>query len=184
MSDDARNPWWLLVPALVGAAVFLLDQVTKIVVIDALGPTSSDHRRELLGAVLAFEYVENQGAAFGLLQGRGTLLILIAGVLIATLVLYYRQAGRSSLLVAISLGCLIGGAVGNVVDRIRLGHVVDFIAVGVWPKFNVADSAISIGVLLLGWYLYRGQHVTESSREREESVPPGRRLNEAAGRDA
>ena len=50
-----------------------------------------------------------------------------------------------------SLGLLVGGALGNIIDRVRLGYVVDFVAVGVWPKFNAADSAVTIGVLMLAW---------------------------------
>lgn len=156
--------------------VVAADQLTKLLVVAALGRDATDLRRELLGAVLALEYVENTGAAFGVLRGQGLLLTVAAGVLVAALVVYYRRAGqaeRFSPVLASSLGLLAGGAAGNVVDRLRLGYVIDFIAVGIWPKFNVADSAISIGVVLLAWHLFRDSG--EPSRPEAAILPEGER---------
>ncbi len=107
---------------------------------------------------MAFEYIENTGAAFGVLEGQGVFLTLIAGTIIAMLIWRYLRAGQPSLLMATSLGLVVGGAIGNVIDRLRLGYVVDFVAIGVWPKFNVADSAVVIGVLMLAWSMSRADH--------------------------
>ncbi len=138
-------------PLVVASAVFLGDQVTKAIAAESLGRDASSHRFELLGSMLAFEYLENTGAAFGVLEGQGIVLTLIAGLVVVLLVAHYLRSGRTSAVMATSLGLLIGGALGNVVDRVRLGYVIDFIAVGIWPKFNLADSAVTVGVVLLGW---------------------------------
>ena len=69
--------------------------------------------------------------------------------------------GADTPALAASLGLLAGGALGNLIDRLRLGHVVDFVAVGVWPKFNVADAAVSLGVLLLVWHGLSEERTTE-----------------------
>ena len=138
-------------PVGVAGLVIGLDQVTKTVVSDAWGPGAGSHRFELLGSLLAFEYIENTGAAFGVFAGQGILLTLVAGAIVGILIWRYLSGGRSSPMLAVSMGLLVGGAVGNLIDRVRLGYVVDFVAVGTFPRFNAADSAVTIGVLLLAW---------------------------------
>lgn len=135
--------------------VVLADQASKWLAVREIGPGATDHRIELLGRWVAFEYLENTGAAFGILDGQGSLLTIVAGVVVAVLLGYHFRSGGSSPLIAVSIGLLVGGALGNVIDRVRLGYVVDFIAVGIWPKFNLADSAVTIGVALLGWAMLR-----------------------------
>lgn len=134
---------------LLPVAIVVLDQLTKAVISDWLGPGAGAHRWEMAGRALAFEYLENRGAAFGILPEQTGLLaalsILISGF---GLVVMWREA-RHHPLTAIAIGMIVGGAVGNIVDRLRLGYVVDFVAVGTWPKFNLADSMISIGVVVL-----------------------------------
>ncbi len=74
-------------------------------------------------------------------------------------------------MLAVSLGLLVGGALGNVIDRVRLGYVIDFIAVGIWPKFNLADSAVTIGVVLLAWSL--SQDGSGAVNDRAVPAPDG-----------
>ena len=138
-------------PLGVALATITIDQLAKAVVVLALGPAESSHVMELVGGVLSVEYVENRGAAFGLFRGQGAVLSLVALAILGGLVVYYRRVEAPSAWLAAAVGLVAGGAVGNLVDRIRLGYVVDFLAVGPWPKFNVADSAITVGVLLLAW---------------------------------
>lgn len=135
--------------------VVLADQASKWIAVREIGPDASDHRIELLGRWIAFEYLENTGAAFGVLDGQGSLLTIVAGVVVAVLLGYHLRMGGSSTLMAVSIGLVVGGALGNVFDRVRIGYVVDFVAVGLWPKFNLADSAVTIGVALLGWEMLR-----------------------------
>jgi len=101
-------------------------------------------------------YVRNSGAAFGLFQGQSFILALIALVGVAVLLLYaflfhhkisFLDKGPGK----VALGLLLGGAVGNLIDRIRIGYVTDFIDVGIWPTFNIADSAIVVGAIILAY---------------------------------
>ena len=105
---------------------------------------------------LHLTYVQNTGAAFGLLRGAGPLLILISLAVIVTLMRSLRQeAPQAQDLPArcqrYGMILILGGALGNLIDRIRLGYVVDFVDLRVWPVFNLADSAITIGIALLVW---------------------------------
>lgn len=156
-----------------------IDQMTKALAVAALGRDADSHRFELFGSFLAFEYIENTGAAFGVLEGRGVVLTLIAGAIVAALVWTYARAGRSSPVLAASLGLLVGGALGNIIDRVRLGYVVDFVAVGVWPKFNVADSAVTIGVLMLAWTMARDEKHAHNAHANQpaDADPPVGKLN-------
>lgn len=153
-----------MVPVLVAAVVIGLDQLAKAAIVEWLGPGSPSHRFDLVDGLLAVHYVENTGAAFGVLADRRVVLSVLALVVLVGLVLYYRQMGHGSMAARLGMGLLVGGALGNIIDRVRLGHVVDFIAVGPWPKFNVADSAITAGVLLVAWRAVSGY----------ETGPPGR----------
>ena len=101
---------------------------------------------------LALEYTENRGAAFGLLSGLVPILAAsIDSPYWRACSCYYLRQARPALWQTVAIGVIAGGALGNLLDRVRLGHVVDFLSVGPWPNFNVADSAITIGVLVLIW---------------------------------
>ena len=140
------------------AGVLVLDQVSKAVV----SATLKIHEiRPLIHGLLNLTRVHNTGAAFGLLAGQSSplrtvffLAVSLVAMGVVLWMLYRLPPGQKVELVALSL--ILGGALGNVFDRVRLGEVVDFIDVYYhsyhWPAFNVADSAISIGVILL---LYR-----------------------------
>ena len=137
----------LLTTALV---ITVLDQVVKGVVVNAMRMGESI---SLIGQVVRFTRTSNTGAAFGIFRGGSVWfagLSLVAAVLIAAL---SRQIARGRRIERVAFGLILGGTVGNLIDRIRLGAVVDFIDIGVnsvrWPAFNVADSAITIGVTLL-----------------------------------
>lgn len=98
-------------------------------------------------------YVTNTGAAFGILRDQTGFLLLTTVIGLAAIYLYYRFPPFDHVVVPISVGMILGGAVGNLLDRVRLGRVTDFIDLPRWPAFNVADSAIVIGIaiLLLGY---------------------------------
>jgi len=144
--------WWresiLFLTALV---VVVADQVTKYLAVQHL----SDGRMiPVVGDVLRLRYTTNTGAAFGLFQDQGFVLTIIALVVVGVIVFYYRRLPDQMLLVRISLGLQLGGAIGNLVDRLRHGgSVVDFIEFVLWPVFNIADAAIVLGVALLAYYL-------------------------------
>jgi signal peptidase II len=141
------------------AGVLAADQVVKRLVVDWLGPEAATHRQDVIGSWLAFEYVENTGAAFGILAGRTWLLSVAAVLIVSWFVWAYGRSLPGFWMMQVAVGLVLGGAIGNLVDRIRLGYVVDFIAVGTWPRFNVADSAITIGLVLLFISAFREEAV-------------------------
>ena len=107
---------------------------------------------------LAWELAHNNGGAFGSLEGGNGKLIVAALFAIGLILYWVRQV--DSPMMAAALGLLLGGAIGNLIDRIRLGHVIDFIAIQrdghtIFPNFNVADSAITVGACLLAYSWYR-----------------------------
>jgi len=145
---------------LCAAAIVALDQVTKLFASSHLMPGESI---SVLGDFIRLTLVHNTGAAFGLFPGSRVPFIVVSVVAIAVvLYLFFRETYRS-VANRILLGCILGGAIGNLIDRVRLGYVVDFIDVGFgtarWPVFNAADSAVTIGVLLLAWNLARSGRV-------------------------
>ena len=168
---DHRRASPAALPSLVILVTVAVDQVTKWLVGRTLGPGRADRRIEILEPVLALEYVENTGAAFGTFRGQGVLLSLLAVLVLSGLVVYYRRMAVPSRLATASLGLLAGGAVGNLLDRFRLGYVVDFVAVGVWPKFNVADSAITVGVALLAWQVLTSDQRAANDRRHSRMNP-------------
>src|SRR6478609_11618099 len=107
----------LWVPVLIGGVVVVLDQVTKALIRGWIGPGAGHHRVDLLGSFVSFTYVENPGAAFGILRGQTGFLILAASAIVALLMLSLRGAGGLSPLMHIGLGLLLGGALGNLIDR-------------------------------------------------------------------
>lgn len=129
--------------------VLVLDQWTKAIVQRELGPGSDRSVVPLVGDWILFEYAQNRGVAFGVLGGRPDVAAVLPVLILAGIVAYaVRHRFAGPWLVA-GAGLAIGGALGNLLDRARFGYVIDFVAVGPWPNFNVADSAISIGVACL-----------------------------------
>ena len=149
---------------LVALAVLALDQLAKWLVATNLELGESVAPLAALSRLFSITYVTNTGAAFGLLREGSTLFVFVAIVVSAIIVLYVRKLPADQQLVRVALGLQLGGALGNLIDRLRLGHVVDFIDVKFWPVFNVADSAIVIGVALLAIAFWR--------QERAAARPP------------
>lgn len=131
---------------LVAILTLALDQSTKALVLAHL---SGGRVISLLGGLLYLDYARNTGAAFNLLQAHGGVFVIVALAALLGAALFYRRIARSSIWTRLAVGLIMGGAAGNLVDRLRLGYVVDFIDLRWWPVFNVADSAVVTGVLLL-----------------------------------
>lgn len=134
-----------------------LDQLTKSWVGSAFGPGQERRSVAVIGDVLEVRYVENRGAAFGMLRGESLILSLLAISLTVGLLIYFWRLEVAPMATITGVGLIIGGAVGNLADRLRLGFVVDFISVGAWPTFNLADSAITIGVASFAFSLLRDE---------------------------
>jgi signal peptidase II len=141
---------------LLAGGILLLDQVTKIWILQLFANTSQTSL-PLLGEWLRFSFATNTGAAFGLLPQQTWLFVAAAAIVAPVIVYLGGTSAADPWPVSLSLGLMLGGSLGNLVDRIRLGHVVDFIDVGVgswrWPSFNVADSAFVVGTILLIAYV-------------------------------
>jgi signal peptidase II len=138
------------VPALVAAVVVLLDQLSKLWVVATLGPDTMTNFIPIVGDTVRIAYSHNTGVAFSMFQGHPELLTIVALLILAGAVAFYAtQLPNHRTIVQLIMGLIVGGAVGNIVDRIRLGYVVDFVQVGWFPIFNLADSAISVGAALL-----------------------------------
>ena len=142
-----------ITPALasVAGAIVVFDQLSKWSLAAALGRERISARIDVMGDWLALEYAENPGAAFGLFADAGSALAIASLAIIVGLLGNTHRAERPPLWQSIAVGAVLGGAIGNLLDRVRLGYVVDFISIGAWPNFNVADSAITIGVVALAW---------------------------------
>jgi signal peptidase II len=151
----AKRPW--LRAGLVLAAVVIVDQLSKRIVDDSVTP--GDSHTVIPG--LHIVHVANKGVAFGAFAGGHTLvLVVIAAAVVALLIYFVRHAQRP--LVWLPTGLLVGGALGNIFDRIRNGAVTDFIKLPWWPAFNVADISITLGVLALLYVFERGSREPDS----------------------
>lgn len=145
----------------VALLVLAFDQITKAIIIRTLvvGESWPDPSWPV-----RITHVTNTGAAFGVLQGQALFLTITTVLGVGAILLYYLYPPFEHGIMRVAMGMLLGGALGNLTDRLRLGHVTDFIDFRFWPAFNVADSSISIGVaiLLLAYLL---QELRQSKRE-------------------
>lgn len=127
----------------------LADQISKLWIRTNMLPGQSIPE----GGLILITYVRNTGAAFGLLANQNLLIIFTVLVGIAAIALYYAHPLVQTLWLRLSLSLLLGGAIGNLIDRLRFGYVIDFIDLRVWPVFNIADSCITVGVGMMAYYL-------------------------------
>jgi len=134
-------------PYLIFKLVIILDQVSKYIIRANLGINDSI---KILGNLIRITYVKNTGISFGLFKGHNILFLLLS-ILVFILLLFIFIRDKKY---AIQLSLIMGGIVGNVIDRIILGYVVDFIDIAVWPVFNIADTAISVGIV---WLLFASE---------------------------
>jgi signal peptidase II len=146
--------------ALLLGAVVAADQLTKALV--RSGVTPGDEDPVLPGVELV--HVRNEGVAFGLLSGGKTVVVVIVALALLALALYF-VTHSSRPLAWLPTGLLMGGALGNIVDRVRDGAVTDFIKLPAWPAFNLADIAITAGVLAL-LYVIETQNSPDGARDR------------------
>ncbi|RME31099.1 MAG: signal peptidase II [Thermoflexia bacterium] len=144
----------------VAALVLALDQATKTWVVRNLAPGQSQELAEWLAPVLSLTHVTNTGVAFGLLQGLGDILTLVALLTIILILAFSRSLPSDQWLPHIALGLQLGGALGNLTDRLFRGAVVDFVDLNFWPLhhwpiFNIADTSIVAGVGLVLLSIWR-----------------------------
>lgn len=140
----AGTAQWAALLAVAFAAV-VADQLTKQIVgrtlrlgesVDLVGPFSIHH-------------VQNSGIAFGLFASRTGIVILVTGVAVGLMLWFFAHSAKRHPVLPVALGLVLGGSVANLIDRVRLGHVTDFLDLVAWPAFNLADTFIVVGVALL-----------------------------------
>src|SRR5256714_9765316 len=153
------SPCRLALVAGIAVLVFALDRIPKLWVEQNIPLYES---RQVVGDYVRIVHTQNTGAAFGLLPERTTLLSVLSVLAVLAIVYYYRQFASNSALVSATLGMQLGGAFGNLLDRITQGYVVDLVDVGVgdvrfWA-FNVADSSIVVGIILVTAALWYEEH--------------------------
>jgi signal peptidase II len=144
--------------------VFLCDQASKALIKQAM--TFGEYR-QIFGASFMLTLTKNPGGAWGILPSENYVFVAFAVVAIVALLYAYHKIARNDLLVGSAFALALGGAVGNLLDRLRYGYVVDFFDVRIikWPIFNVADSAISLGIVLLLVHYVRSLRAESASRK-------------------
>jgi signal peptidase II len=140
----AGSAQWLALLA-VAAAAIVADQLTKQVIARTLTVGDSV---EIIGP-FSIRHVENSGIAFGLFASRTTFVIAITAIAVGWMVWFFARSGRRHPVLPVALGFVLGGSVANLIDRVRLGHVTDFLDLEAWPAFNLADTFIVVGVGML-----------------------------------
>jgi len=145
-----------LVLPVVAVVVVITDQVSKAWVIENIPLNTTREIIPLLKDIFVLTHITNSGAAFGLFPQLSLVFTFVALAVSFVIVIYYRSIPAGQWLVRLSLGLQLGGAIGNLIDRLRFGgSVVDLFYLRFWPVFNVADSAIVCGVALLMFHLMR-----------------------------
>lgn len=136
-------------------SVILLDQITKFL---ALRFLQLNTPVLLVKNFLNLTLVHNRGGAFGFFQNQWLLFVVVSFFAIGLIL--YNLKKTNSIILKLSLSLILGGCVGNLIDRLRFGFVVDFLDLRVWPVFNLADSCITIAALFLTWELVFKKNVT------------------------
>jgi signal peptidase II len=159
---------WLALVAIALAAIGA-DQLTKRVVASRL---ALDEDVRVVGP-LSIHHVQNSGIAFGLFSSATSIVIVLTAVAVAWMLWFFARSGARHPILPVALGLVIGGSVSNLLDRIRLGHVTDFLDLRFWPAFNLADSFIVVGVAILLVALVAADR-EPAGRRRVGDAPPAR----------
>lgn len=184
MSPARRND---LVMVAAGVFVVLVDQLSKHWITQYFTTGAPKDPISLLGPILQLTYDQNPGVAFSLLEGQGILFLFIALAIAVVGYLYWRLRDSGSLLLKLTFGLILGGAIGNLIDRFSHRYVVDFIHFQIpghfdYPIFNLADSAICVGVVLLAVLLWRADATNGAGRKATPTAGPA--VSQAAEDDA
>jgi signal peptidase II len=171
-TSKLRDTWGirLLLP-ITAAMVLLADQSSKYIIVNSLQRYQEWAPIPALRRLFAITYTTNTGAAFGLFPNGSVFFVLIAVAVVIAILVYYQQLATHQWLLRLSLGLQLGGALGNLLDRLTRGYVVDFIYFKFWPVFNVADSCIVVGVALMAYVLLK--EGKENPGEQEVSAAGG-----------
>lgn len=132
---------------IVATLVVIIDQITKAIVRSVIPIGES---LPVIPGVVYLTHIANSGAAFGILQNNRVIFLVATAIVIGLILYFQRTLAKENRSVNLFLGLVMGGSIGNLIDRVTTGSVTDFIDFRFWPVFNVADSAIVIGAIFLG----------------------------------
>ena len=153
----------------VAALVVIIDQASKRIIWEAFKNTGG---MDLIDGVLRITLSKNTGAVMGLLSGYRWILLTATGLSIIALIFFAYRMRYAPLLKRLCLGLILGGAFGNLIDRVATGEVVDFIDMGIgphrWPTYNVADIAVTVGAVILIWGFIRSENFFDAPRKAED----------------
>ena len=140
----AGRTQWVILLLVAGAAV-IADQLTKQVVGRTLGLGESV---DIVGP-FTIHHVQNSGIAFGLFGSRTSIVIVVTAIAVGAMLIFFARSGRRHPVLPVALGLVLGGSIANLVVRVRVGYVTDFLDLVAWPAFNLADTFIVVGVTIL-----------------------------------
>lgn len=163
-----------LVLLLISGTIIILDQITKYFIRQNLGVGEIWSPWSWLTPYARLVHWQNSGIAFGLFQGKGELFKVLAILVSLAIIYYYPRVPASDWSLRLAMGLQLGGAVGNLIDRmLQDGIVTDFISVGTFPVFNIADSSITIGVVVLLLGVYIQERKLKRQSQRSETTTTG-----------
>ena len=145
-------------PLGIGIFVFIIDQLVKLFVVSTMHIGQSI---PVIDGIFSITYVLNPGAAFGMLEHQRWIFILAAMGVMMIAAVCYRHIQRENMFIRCGSGLLLGGAAGNLADRIQTGLVIDFFDFHIWPVFNLADVAICVGAGILIWDIWQRRNEDE-----------------------
>jgi signal peptidase II len=154
---------------LVMASVLLVDILSKLAVESRIQLNTTWMPIEALVPIFRITHVSNTGAAFGLFPSGGNLFLIVGIVVSVFIIVFNTRLPANHYLYRVALGLQLGGALGNLLNRLRIGHVTDFLDFGPWPIFNVADMCVVAGVLLLAFLMLRDERRMQAENNRLQS---------------
>lgn len=154
---------------ILSGGIILLDQVTKTWVRTNLAYQEMWSPWAWLAPYARIVHWSNTGAAFGMFQNMSMVFTILAMIVSVVILFYYPQIAKEDWPLRLALGMQLGGAIGNLIDRVTIGSVVDFVSIGNFPVFNVADASISVGVVIL----VIGMWIKEKQQARHPEARPG-----------
>ena len=179
--DRSRERWILFI---VAAAVLLLDYVSKEIVRNNMPLYTYWAPFPALEQFFRITHTSNTGVAFGLFQNANLLFATFASIVSAGIIYFNQKLDPGHALLRVALGLQLGGAIGNLVDRFTQGYVTDFLDFGPWPVFNVADTAVVAGVILMGYLLLQEERRDRAAQlDANGDEQPAGELMDMADRD-
>ena len=169
----------MIISIIIIAAVVLADQLTKQLVVHFLDRSEPF---DVISGIFRFTYVENRGAAFGMLDDKRWIFMVVSSIAIVALLVYMSKFAPPSKMLKIGLSFIVGGGIGNMIDRVAYGYVVDFLDFCAFPNlwkwvFNVADACVCVGAAMVAVYLI-ADIIKESKKERAALLQKSEEIKE------